>query len=43
MQLQGQFLIDPNGVVWHADRPKSMADIPTADSLLSVAKAIWAK
>jgi peroxiredoxin len=41
MQLQGQFLIDPNGVVWHADRPKSMADIPTADALLSVAKAIW--
>ena len=41
LQLPGQFLIDPNGVVWHADRPKSMADIPNADGLLSVAKAIW--
>ena len=41
LQLPGQFLIDPNGVVWHADRPKSMADIPSPDALLEVARAIW--
>jgi hypothetical protein len=42
LQLQGQFLIDGNGMTWHADRPKRMSDIPTVDALLQVASTIWA-
>lgn len=41
LQLQGQFLIDTHGVVWHADRPLVMSDIPSSDALLDVARAIW--
>lgn len=41
LQLQGQFLIDPHGVVWHADRPLTMSDIPSPDALLQTARDIW--
>jgi hypothetical protein len=41
LQLQGQFLIDSNGIIWHADRPSRMSDIPSADALLDTAHIIW--
>jgi peroxiredoxin len=41
LQLPGQFLIDGNGVIWHADRPRRISDVPTADALLEVGSAIW--
>lgn len=40
-QLQGQFLIDRNGIIRHADRPKLMSDIPSPQALLESANRIW--
>lgn len=40
MQLQGQFLIDPQGIVRMADRPTLMSDIPSATELLRTARSL---
>ena len=40
MQLQGQFLIDGEGIIEMADRPTLMSDIPSAADLLRAARSL---
>ncbi len=40
LQLQGQFLIDRDGIIRSATRPHLMSDIPSATALLADAKAL---
>ncbi len=42
LQLQGQFLIDHDGIVRSATRPRLMSDIPSATALLAAAEALTA-
>lgn len=40
LQLQGQFLIDHDGIIRSATRPRLMSDIPSATALLAAAKSL---
>ncbi len=40
LQLQGQFLIDRDGIIRSATRPRLMSDIPSATALLADARAL---
>lgn len=42
LQLQGQFLIDRDGIIRSATRPRLMSDIPSATALLADARALRA-
>ena len=40
LQLQGQFLIDRDGIIRSATRPRLMSDIPSATELLAAAETL---
>lgn len=42
LQLQGQFLIDPQGIIRTASRPALMSEIPSVDDLLAAARPLTA-
>ena len=42
LQLQGQFLIDHDGIIHSATRPRLMSDIPSAAALLAAAQTLTA-